>query len=243
MATLPRLPARCHGLLDSVSWKGVAAVGAFALALSAWTWSGVLLSGKTLNFDEQMEYFLSLVQRNLLTYVPIYLAVAIADRLPLQGRTRRVALGAALLGAVLLSVQLRCAAMPDMTFWVYHSINLKFCTAFPTWQAYIDFPSTVITPLATGAMVMVFVFGRRHDCELRAALHGARAAQLVSHRQRLESDLEAMQSRVDPDQLFRTLAAIRERYESSAAAGDAMLDELIQGLRTAARRPESGAAA
>ena len=225
-----------EGLLASLSWRGVGIVVLCCVALSAWTWSGTLLYARVVSAEEHLEYFLSLLQRNLLTYVTIYLVVAIADRLPLQGPRRRFALGAALLAAVLLSVQLRCAASPDQLFYVYSSTVIPYCTAFPTWRTYLDFPGTVFTPLAFGAMAMVLVFGRRRDGELVAALHKARTARLASHRNRIESDIEAMQARVDPDALFGRLREIRDRYDASPMQGEAMLDDLIQGLRNAARR-------
>ena len=222
--------------LASLSWRGFAAVALCCVALSAWTWAGTLLAPKTVSFDEHMEYFLSLIQRNLLTYVTIYVLVALADRLPLVGLRRHAALGGTLFIAVMLSVQLRCAAAPDQSFWVYGSTASMFCTTLPTWQTYFDFPGVVFTPLALGAMAMVLVFGRRRDGELVAALHRARAARLAAHRSRIESDIEAMQARVDPDALFGKLREIRASYEVDAARGEALLDELIHGLREAARR-------
>ena len=120
--------------LGSLSWRGFAAVVLCCVALSAWTWSGTLLAPKTVTFDEHMEYFLSLIQRNLLTYVTIYVLVALADRLPLTGLRRHLALGGALFIAVMASVQLRCAVAPDHSFWVYGSIATSFCNAFPTWR-------------------------------------------------------------------------------------------------------------
>jgi LytS/YehU family sensor histidine kinase len=127
--------------------------------------------------------------------------------------------------------------VPNQQFYVYGSIVLPYCSALPSWRTYVDFPGSVVTPLVIGAMVMIVVFGRRRDAELVAALHKTRAAQVEAHRQRIESDIEAMQSRVDPDVLFSTLAEIRARYETSAAAGEALLDELIGTLRQAARGP------
>ena len=112
---------------------------------------------------------------------------------------------------------------------------------FPTWHTYLDFPSAWITALLTAGMVMIFVFTRRHDAELVASLHRVRAEEIDSRRQRVESELNAMQSRVDPDGLIQTLRTVRFRYETSLEAGETMLDELIDVLRSAARVPAAGA--
>ena len=232
------------GVLRSLSWKGFAIFLLFAAALSAWTWSGLLLiTSKTLTFEEHAEYFASLLQRNLLTYFPVYVLAAMADSLPLRGGARRLALAIALVGGALLAVQLRCAVATEQLFYVYGSTQLPYCSAFPTWRTYFDFPATFIAPLTMGALVMVFVLSRRRDAELVAALRAARAAQIESRRQRIESEIAAMHSRVDPDSLLATLRAVRSRYEDSLDAGEARLDELIRELRQAAQGPPAAAGA
>ena len=49
----------------------------------------------------------------------------------------------------------------------------------------------------------------------------------------LESRLQAMQARVEPQFLFNTLTQVRELYRASTARGEGMLDELIAYLRAA----------
>ena len=225
-----------------MSWKGVGIFFGFVFALSAWSWSGALLTTKAVPISELAEYFLSIFQRGLITYFPIYLMVSLADGLRLTGSRRVTVLAAALVAGVMLAVQVRCAVLPDQMLYVYGSTKLPFCSAFPTWRTYLDFPNTWISPLTTAAVVMVFVFGRRRDRELEAALHAASSAQIESRRQRIESEIAAMHSRVDPDELLDSLRAIRARYEESLARGEESLDELIQGLREAAGRPATAGA-
>ena len=225
------------GLLQSFSWKGIGAFLLAVAALSAWTWSGVLFTAKVISFEEHAEYFLSLLQRNLLSYFPVFVTVAIADSIPIQGAKRRALLVGALVLGVLLAVQMRCAAIPNQLFYVYGSTQIPYCSAFPTWRTYFDFPNTFITPLTTAGVVMVFLFSRRRDAALVASLQAASAAQIESRRQRIESEIEAMHSRVDPDRLLETMRAIRARYEHDVAQGEAMMEKLIHGLREAAGRP------
>ena len=228
-------------LLRSLSWRGIVTFAIFSAALSAWTWSGVLFTHKTLTVPEHIEYLLSLFQRSLLNYFPAYVLVALADGLDLRGTARRVALVAALVLGALLTVQLRCAVGPMQMFYVYEMTQLPYCVSFPTWRTYIDFPGTFTTPLTIGGMVMIFVFSRRRDAELVAALHRARAAEMETRRQRIESEIAVMQSRVDPDGLLAKLREARTLYDSSLAHGEAYLDRLIAELRQAARSaaPES----
>jgi hypothetical protein len=223
-------------LLRSFSWKGFSIFVAFAAGLAAWTWSGALFKG-TMTLDEHLDYFLSLFQRSLLNYFPAYLLVGLADGLGLTGTRRRWAIGAALVAGFLLAVQVRCGVSKDQMFYVYDGVILPYCTTFPTWRTYVDFTASWLSPLATGAVVTIFIFSRRHDAELVEQLHRVHAGELEARRQRIESEIEAMQSRVDPDKLLETLRGVRARYEAGLAEGEEMLDALIRDLRQAAGRP------
>jgi hypothetical protein len=229
-------------LLRSFSWKGFFVFLGFASGYAAWTWSGALLTDKALDWPAESAYFLSLFQRALLNYFPAYVLVTIADGLDLRGRQRTVALVVALLLGIALAVQVRCAVNPYQMYYVYETQMARYCTTFPTWRTYIDFPAASLQPLAIAGIVMIFIFTRRRDAELVATLHRVRANELEERRQRIESEIEAMQARVDPDGLRATLRAVRERYEASAAEGEAMLDRLITDLRHAARHPLADAA-
>jgi hypothetical protein len=230
-------------MLRSLSWKAVGAFFLFVIAMSAWSWSGVLLIGKMISLEEHAEYWASLVQRNLLSYFPIFLSVALADALPATGRRKHAILFAALIVGTLLAVQVRCGAMPSQLLYVYSSVYMPYCSAFPTWHTYLDFPGTWITPLTISSVVLVFILARRRDTELVAALQEARSAQVESRRQRVESEIEAMRSRMDPDGLMAMLRTVRDRYEADRDDGEKRLDELIQRLRQAAGREPSPAGA
>jgi hypothetical protein len=225
-------------LLQSFSWKGFLVFVAFCAGLSAWTWSGALFKG-TMTLDEHLHYFLSLFQRSLLNYFPAYLVVGLADGLNLYGTRHKVAIGVALVVGFLLAVQVRCGVSKDQMFYVYDGVIMPYCTTFPTWRTYMDFPAAWISPLAIGAVVTIFIFTRRRDAELVEQLHRVHAGELEARRQRIESEIEAMQSRVDPDRLLDTLRGVRERYEAGLAGGEAMLDALIRDLRQAAGRPHA----
>ena len=70
----------------------------------------------------------------------------------------------------------------------------------------------------------------------RLAAERMRAAELArakSRRRTLESRLQSMQARVEPQFLFNTLAQVRELHERDATMGGRMLDDLIAYLRAA----------
>jgi len=70
----------------------------------------------------------------------------------------------------------------------------------------------------------------------RLAADRMRAAELAraqSRRRTLESRLQAMQARVEPQFLFNTLAQVRELYERDPALAGRVLDDLIAYLRAA----------
>jgi hypothetical protein len=190
-----------------------------------------------------VSYFLELVQRNLLNYFPAYLLVGLTDGLlPNRGRARTAALGVALVVGIALAVQARCAVNRDEIFWAYDAVKLPYCTSFPTWSTYWHFPGASITPMCIAAVVMLFVFSVRRDKELVESLHRVQAQELDSRRQRVESEIDTMRARIDPDQVVETLRAVRAKYEASLQEGEDMLDVLIDDLRRAARAPAGAAA-
>ena len=228
-------------LFSSFSWRGFGVFLLFAFGLTAWNWSGLLLTNKMLTLHEHGEYFASLLQRNVLNYFPMYLLASLADGLPLTGRRRTAALALAVIAGALFAVQLRCAVTPNQWFYVYGSTQLPYCTSFPTWRTYFDFPATFIAPVTMGGLVLVFILGLRRHAELTLALRAAGTAQLESRRQRIESEIDAMHARVDPDALLDTLRTVRGLYDKSRAEGEARLEALIQELRHAARHPSADA--
>jgi|KBSMisStaDraftv2_1062788.scaffolds.fasta_scaffold240658_2 hypothetical protein len=229
-------------LLRSFSWKGVLVFFGFCAALALWTWCGVIFSNKELSFNDHMVYFLELFQRSLLNYFPTYLLVGVADSLPLQGRKRIAALTVALVAGIALAVQARCAVNFNEVYWAYDAVQLPYCTSFPTWSTYFDFPGASIQPLCIAGVVMIFVFSIRRDRELVASLHRVQAEELDARRQRVESEIDMMRARVDPDKLVETLRSVRANYEASIAEGESLLDNLIDDLRRAARAPAGAAA-
>ena len=94
--------------------------------------------------------------------------------------------------------------------------------------AYMFFDQIVLASLAT--FVYVNLRTSRRAATRRQA---AEIARLEARRRTLESKLQAMQARVEPQFLFNTLAQVRHLYESDAGKAGKMLDDLIAYLRAA----------
>ena len=86
--------------------------------------------------------------------------------------------------------------------------------------------------LLAGAAVFVYL-DRRRTRAARAKMHAAEVDRARSAKRALESRLQAMQARVEPQFLFNTLAQVHDLYRTDPARGERMLDELIAYLRAA----------
>ncbi len=84
-----------------------------------------------------------------------------------------------------------------------------------------------------GAGVVWVINERRRAALARARMHGAEMERIAAEKRSVESDLQAMQARVEPQFLFNTLAQVKQLYERDAPVGERMIDELIAYLRAA----------
>lgn len=84
-----------------------------------------------------------------------------------------------------------------------------------------------------GTVACVAYVNRRIAGEAAARMHEAARLRSASRRRTLESRLQAMQARVEPQFLFNTLAQVRDLFEHDAELGGRMLEDLIAYLRAA----------
>jgi hypothetical protein len=89
-----------------------------------------------------------------------------------------------------------------------------------------------IGALVGGLATFVHV-NRRTALAAQRRQHEAERARSRARRRTLESQLQALQARVEPMFLFGTLQRIRHLYRTDAAAASAMLEDLIVYLRAA----------
>jgi Histidine kinase len=131
------------------------------------------------------------------------------------------------------------SAVATAVYWMIHS----WIPAPQSWPEQPLPPATVSLRIfleyliwgAIGAAIYA-----HHRATLRAAAHlnAAQLAAAASRRVALESRLQAVQARVEPQFLSRTLLQIRDTYDRDAAAGARLLDQLILYLRASLSHPE-----
>lgn len=158
----------------------------------------------------------------LVTTSLLVMFVAIIDVLRPPAHSRSPALLLAALLAAGLGTLIDTATLVGMQVW-----------ASPPWSTAVTwwFNLGWMIPLYVGA---TFIDDFRTRAKRRAAsLRGLRLERASKVRRTVEARLQAMQARVDPQFLFDTLAAAERIYESDAAAGDRLLDDLIGYLRAA----------
>ena len=90
----------------------------------------------------------------------------------------------------------------------------------------------IVCALVGGLATFVLV-SRRTALAARQRQQEAERARALAQRKTLESQLQALQARVEPMFLFDTLERIRAAYREDAAVGSAMMEDLILYLRAA----------
>jgi hypothetical protein len=161
-------------------------------------------------------------------------AIVIADRAVDEGARSRLCYVAAALGGCMVGVML------SGTFgWVWRTLVLP--DAWPAWRPYLRgtaslyyFPIySLASWLLLGAPAVFLYADRRAARQTEAHLHAAELDQIRRSKLALESRLQAMQARVEPQFLFNTLAQVEHLYERDPALAERMLDDLIAYLRAA----------
>jgi len=97
-----------------------------------------------------------------------------------------------------------------------------------SWHAY-----GLWTMLATALLLIVFYAARDREARIARASRGAEVERAFAQRAVVESRLQVLQARVEPEFLFDALADARRLYERSPPAADKLLDALIAYLRAA----------
>ena len=154
---------------------------------------------------------------------PLLLAFAVVEHLAVPGADRRRAYALAALVST-------CIAAPLAVVWVSTMTNTFLRPAQPRIRFMIF---TGIETAMLGAAVLWIVNDRRRAQRAQARMHRDEIERIAAEKRSIESDLQAMQARVEPQFLFNTLTQVRELYRADRASGMQMLDSLITYLRAA----------
>jgi len=216
-----------RGAIEHVTWRVAATTLAIAIALEAWAVMGEFYGGG----DPRLplgEAYLSTLITNLLMAFCIMFATLVADQ--------RVAKGARRLSTYGWSVVAGCAIAALAQLVVHQWLHLRTHLEAPgiAYETAVMQPAFVFVEYLIWGSIIVFIYVNRRGALLAAArMNAAQMQRAETQRRTLESRLQALQARVEPQFLFNTLAAVRELYASDPAKGRRMLGDLIVYLRAA----------
>jgi signal transduction histidine kinase len=137
------------------------------------------------------------------------------------------AAGARRVGALAVSILLAAAlAALARSVWLIGSGN----DPEETWSSW----PVLFVRFALPAALLVIV-GEFHRRELQSleAMHTAEADRAVLEQETLQARLKTLEAQIEPHFLFNILANVRRLYETDAAAGEAMLDQMMRYLQVA----------
>jgi hypothetical protein len=157
----------------------------------------------------------------------LLLAIVAADGLTGKDADRR--------GVYALAVLLGAATLIPVSTTVIASLiwTFKDSSARPAASMVGGYLNTLFELLMIGGATAWVVNDRRRARRERDRMHAAELSRIEAERQSIESDLQAMQARVEPAFLFNTLAHVKRAYANDAWQGAQILDALIAYLRAA----------
>jgi len=209
-----------------ISWRVIGITLAISVALDVWLL--VDLAGETGPKLPTVEGYLSGAIVNLLMAVCIMVTTLVADE--------RVAQGAKRLPAYVCAVVIG-SAVASLAQWEVHEwLHLRTKNDVPG----IPHEVTIMQPanmffeyLIWGSIVVLIYVNRRTALTATARMSAAQVQRVEAERRTLESRMQALQARIEPQFLFNTLTQVRELYELDPAKGGEMLGDLIVYLRAA----------
>jgi len=174
------------------------------------------------------EFYVSALVIQLIAVFCITFATFIADEWVARGMSR--------LPAYSTAVVIGSAAAAFLQWHVRAWLQLRVITSMPNVprDVTITQPLFLFADLCIWGGIIVFMYVNRRTANAASArMHAAQVERARTQRRTLESRLQALQARIEPQFLFNTLAQVRELYAGDAAMGGRMLDDLIAYLRAA----------
>ncbi len=216
-----------RGVFARITWKsvvGAQAISLLLLAVYVTSHSYALTSTESQGIPPAQ--LKSRLVVNATAGLTILLAVLAADEAVARGarRLRTYAL------AVFVGACAAGALQWEIRAWL-HLRSIMSATEYLvriTQPGFVALTMTIYGGLATFVYVNLrtaHLAGRRH--------HAAEIARGEARRRTLESKLQAMQARVEPQFLFNTLAQVKQLFDVDPERAGVMLDDLIAYLRAA----------
>ena len=216
------------------AWRGITrrqvlATGLLGFALHVVVVANGLTGPGPILFGTGLPGFLLALCANEVKAFAVLLAVAIADHVTGGDPARRGAYGVAVTIGALIGAALAMTFMSVVFAPVFHRpVHFDFDVK--------DILYIGLEVLLYGAAAVTIMLDRREAVRARDRMHAAELERIAARRRSAESDLQALQARVEPQFLFRTLAEVARLYGRDTAQGERTLDELIAYLRAAMPR-------
>ena len=215
-----------EGAVRRLSWRVVAATLAISVGLDVWLFFDLAYDrGPTLPTVEQ---YLSGAIVNLFMAFCIMFATLVADR--------RVERGAKRLPAYAWAVVIGTAVAALAQWEVHQWLHLRTRNDIPgvPQEVIAMQPVAVFLEYLIWGSIIVFIYvNRRTALRAAARMNAAQVRRADAQRRTLESRLQALQARVEPQFLFTTLAQVHELYDRDPVGGREVLGDLIVYLRAA----------
>lgn len=218
----PRLSEALRAALRRITWRTVAVAVAIGFAFELWSmfeiYRGETHLGPLLGLTTNVAMALS-----------IMVTAFVADEMVARG-TRRLR---AYAGAVATGTAL-AALVPWLAHrWLYLIPLAVERGPVPPAVAILG---VYFEYLIWGGIAVFIYVNHRTALAEATRMNAAQMRRAQAVRRSLESRLQALQARVEPQFLFNTLARVRDAYNSDPARGAAMLDNLIVYLRASLPR-------
>jgi len=221
--------------LRDIGWPQIRA--SILLGLTVTAWNSIVFLDPILDIAKSMPGGLLLLQSFIADQIRAFCltaAIVIADRAVDQGVRRRHAYVLAVVGGCLMGFVVseplnwawRMYVLPD-----HWPADWKWLHGPPAHFYWPLFHLTQWLPVG-GAVVFLYA-DRRAARRTAQILHAAELDRIRRSRITLESRLQAMQARVEPQFLFNTLAQVERLYGLDPPLAARMLDDLIAYLRAA----------
>ena len=142
--------------------------------------------------------------------------------------------GASRFATYATAVVIASAAGSILQYFALRATGLPIWGEHRRWEIAYTEPAYIFLQGLNFGGLAVFVYASlRESIEAARRRNASGLAHAQARRQSIESQLQAMQARVEPQFLFNTLAQVRTQYDFDPARAARMLDDLITYLRAA----------
>ena len=210
-----------RAVLDA--WRGITRTAirtAFLFGSIVFLYHVIVYSGKMSESPDLIHNLLAAFVIDQLGAFALLLAVVVADRVTGKEARRRAAYALAVMVAAVIAAAFDSTVEALVGDFAWLELSKATLYSFFEWL------------VLGGAATFIYTDRRRAQGAL-ARMRAAEIERARTAKRTLESRLQAMQARVEPQFLFNTLAQVRDLYRASAMHGERMLDELIAYLRAA----------